>query len=171
MKEKDMKATPSKQTFVMYAEKEDGTYGSFETGSYLIENDLDDFWKKMEHREKVMREKLLSGACSPIEYYMVIEELTPTELAQRTGIGLSKVKKHLSPEGFGKARVSQIEKYASVFNIAVANLFQMVLSSQGKNIKYHFYNKEDDQTEVNQIVQYKSKNPLVVTAKIEEIRK
>ena len=36
----------------------------------LIENDLDDFWKKMEHRERMMREKLIKAEVSPIHYYM-----------------------------------------------------------------------------------------------------
>jgi hypothetical protein len=171
MKEKDMKSIPQKQTFVMYAEKEDGTYGTIETGSYLIENDLDDFWKKMAHREKVMREKLTHGEISPIQYYMVIEELTVQELSQRSGFSVGKVKKHLLMKGFAKARVSDLIKYAAVFNIPVSNLFQMVLSSTGLNTKYHFYNKEENRTEQHTVSQEKTGNPVIVIAKVEELKK
>lgn len=171
MKEKDMKETPQKQTFIMYAEKEDGTYGSFETGSYLIENDLDDFWKKMEHVERVTREKLLNHEISPIHYYMVIEDLTLKELAQRTGLSTGKVKKHLTVKGFECVKVGQLLKYASVFNIPVANLFQLVLSSRGKNMNYHFYNKEENKTEATIITQESTKNPAVIIAKAEELKK
>lgn len=171
MKEKDMKSTPQKQTFVMYAEREDGTYGSIETGSYLIENDLDDFWKKMEHRERSMREKLIRSEISPIHYYMVIEDLTIQELSQRTRFSSSKVKKQLQMKGFEKASVSELRKYADVFNIPVCNLFQMVLSSKGQNIKYHFYNKDEDRTEQTTITQEKTANPILVLAKVEELKK
>ncbi len=166
-----MQSTPQKQTFVMYAEKEDGSYGSFETGSYLIENDLDDFWKKMEHRERMMREKLIKAEVSPIHYYMAIEELTVQELAQRAGSSVAKVKRHLSMKGFEKAKVRDLKKYADVFNIPVSNLFQMILSSKGQNIKYHFYNKEEDLTEKNTITQETTGNPLVVLTKVEDLKK
>lgn len=171
MKEKDMKETPRNQTFIMYAEKEDGSYGSFETGSYLIENDLDDFYKKMEHMERVAREKLLNNEISPVHYYMLIEDLTLQELAQRSGLSRGKVKKHLTVKGFESTTMKQLAKYASVFNIPPANLFQIVLSSQDKNIKYHFYNKADDQQERTTLAQTSTGNPLVVTARVEELKK
>jgi len=171
MKEKDMKETPQKQTFIMYAEKEDGSYGAFETGSYLIENDLDDFWQKMEHLERVTREKLLSNTISPINYYMVIEDLTVQELSQRTGFSVSKVRKHLTVKGFEKVSVKQLLKYSAVFNIPMANLFQLVLSSKGQNIKYHFYNKAEDRTEATTVTQEKTANPAMVLAKVEDLKK
>ncbi len=169
MKENDMKETPRNQTFIMYAEKEDGSYGSIETGSYLIENDLDDFYKKMEHLERLSREKLLANEISPVHYYMSIEDLTVQELAQRSGLSAAKVKKHLTVKGFERATLKQLLKYAAVFNIPLANLFQIVLSSQGKNIKYHFYNKADDRHERTTLVQESTGNAAVVLAKTEDI--
>lgn len=171
MKEKDLKEEPNRQTFIMYAEKEDGTYGSIETGSYLIENDLDDFWAKMEHIERKVREQLTTNEVSAIRYYMVIEGLTTGELSKRAGIPAGKVKKHLTPKGFEKASVADLAKYAGVFNVPVANLFQVVLSSSGKNIKYHLYNKEDDKKETLTVIQDKTKNQYVILTKAEEIQK
>ncbi len=170
MKEKDLKAEANKQTFVMYAEKEDGSYGAIETGSYLIENDLDDFWGKMEHLERQMREKLLKAEISPVQYYMVIEGLTPAELAKRAALPPSKVRKHLTMKGFESARIRELSKYSRVFNIPVANLFQIVISSAGKNIKYHFYNKEDNRKETLTVTQNECQNPFIIITKAEEIK-
>jgi hypothetical protein len=171
MKEKDLKIQAEKQTFVMYTEKDDGTYGSVESGSYLIENDLDDFWVKMTHIEKMMREKLLKGEISPIDYFMVVEDLTPSELAKRSGISAGKVKKHLTLKGFNDVTMAELAKYSRVFNIPVANLFQIILSSKGTNIKHHLYNKEEDQTEKYTVNQATSANPFVVVTKVEDLQK
>jgi hypothetical protein len=169
MKEKDLKIQADKQTFVMYTEKDDGTYGSVESGSYLIENDLDDFWVKMTHIEKMMREKLLKGEISPIHYFMVVEGLTPSELASRSGLSAGKVKKHLDAKGFNSVTVAQLSKYARVFNIPVANIFQIILSSKGTNIKHHLYNKEEDKTEKYTVNQETTANTFVVVTKVEEL--
>jgi hypothetical protein len=169
MKEKDLKTQAKKQTFVMYAEKDDGTYGTVESGSYLIENDLQDFWVKMEHIEQMMRIRLQNKEISPIHYFMVIEGLTPAELASRSGISAGRVKKHLTVKGFERIRASELLRYANVYNIPVANLFQVIVSSKNMNIKYHFYNKEENQTEKNTITQNKTTNPFIVITKVEEI--
>lgn len=171
MKEKDLKIKADRQTFVMYTEKDDGTYGSVETGSYLIENDLDDFWVKMTHIEKTMREKLIKGEISPVHYFMVVEELTPSELAKRSGIAAAKVKKHLTPEGFMKAKVADLAKYTRVFNIPFSNLFQVILSSKGTNIKHHLYNQEEDRTEKYTIHQQGTSNPCIVITTVEDLNK
>jgi hypothetical protein len=171
MKEKDIKSEPNKQTFVMYAEKEDGSYGTIESGSFLIENDLDDFWAKMEHMERNMRTKLENGEISVIQYFMVIEGLTPTELSSRAGIQLSRVKKHLTIQGFEKITIAELLKYCGVFNVPMANLFQIVLSSKDQNIKYHLYNKEEDSSEQHTITQDKTKNPFTVLTKVKELKK
>jgi hypothetical protein len=171
MKEKDLKTQANKQTFVMYAEKDDGTYGTVESGSYLIENDLQDFWVKMAHIEQMMRIKLQNGEISPIHYFMVIEGLTPAELASRSGISARRVKKHLTVKGFECIRTSELIRYANVYNIPVANFFQVIVSSKDMNIKYHLYNKEENETEKNTVVQNNTKNPFVVITKVEELQK
>jgi hypothetical protein len=171
MKEKDIKNEANKQKFVMYAEKDDGTYGTVESGSYLIENDLDDFWAKMAHIERMVREKLSKSEISPVHYFMVIEDLTASELASRTGIPARRVKKHMTFKGFEQVRVRDLAAYAKVFNVPVANLFQVILSSKDMNIKYHFYNKEENATEKNTITQDQTVNPFVVITKVEELKK
>ena len=103
MKEKDVIHDYKVQKYILYAEKNDGSYGTVEGGSYMIENELDDFWFKKSHLEKTLRERLLKGEISPINYYMVLEEMTVAELADRAGICKVKVKCHLKPGSFKKA--------------------------------------------------------------------
>ena len=43
MKEDEVIKDFKKQKFILFAEKNDGSYGEVEGGSYLIENELDDF--------------------------------------------------------------------------------------------------------------------------------
>lgn len=155
----------------MYAEKDDGSYGTIESGSYIIENDLPDFWSKMEHLERSFREKLAKSEISSIHYFMVIEGLTHSELSKRAAISPSKVKKHLTNKGFEKISVNELARYARVFNVPVANLFQIVLSSKGQNIKYHFYNKDEDSTESTTVSQENTANPFVVFTKAEELKR
>ena len=45
MKEKDSRVDNSHQ-LVLYVEKEDQTYGPVQTGSYMVENYLDDLFEK-----------------------------------------------------------------------------------------------------------------------------
>ena len=48
MKEKDARVDFEQQELIMYVEREDGSYGPIQTGSYISANFLDDFWTKME---------------------------------------------------------------------------------------------------------------------------
>ncbi|MEI6766847.1 MAG: hypothetical protein WCM76_14555 [Bacteroidota bacterium] len=169
MKENEVIKDIKKQKMVLYAEKEDGTYGSVESGSYLIENLLDDFWYKKRHLEQTLRQKLMKGEISPIHYFMVLEDLTPSELASRAGLGTGKVKKHLQMKHFENIKVSELKRYASVFNIPVANLFQVVISSQDSNIKYHFYNEDENSKEQFTTQQHPTDNPYIIITKASEL--
>ena len=141
MKEKDLIRDYKVQKYIFYAEKEDGTYGSAEGGSYLMENLIDDFWHKKRHIERSLRARLLAGEISPLMYLMVLEDISAGELAARAGVGLRKVKKHLTVKGFASMRLTEALKYAAALNQPVANLFQINLSEGDQNFFYHFYEK------------------------------
>ncbi len=168
MKEKDVIKDYKVQKYILYAEKNDGSYGTIEGGSYMIENELDDFWFKKSHLEKTLREQLLKGDISPVYYYMVLEEMTVAELADRAGICKGKVKCHLKPAKFKKARVGDLQKYAKAFNVPLANFFQIIETSTGLNPNFHFYFEEESKKDVHRIVQHPAQNPLMVVTKIEE---
>ena len=80
-----------------------------------------------------MFEQLLKKEISPIARYKSLEELSLSELAARAGISKRRVKGHLKHKGFLKARVEELQRYADVFNIPVANFFQIISTKQDGN--------------------------------------
>jgi len=168
MKENEVIKDFKKQKFILFAEKKDGSYGEVEGGSYIIENDLDDFWKKKIHLENTIREQLLKSEISPIKYFMTLEELTVSELAKRARLCKCKVKKHLTNNGFFKATVNDLKKYSEVFGVNIASLFQIVLSEDGQNINFHLYNKEDVKTNIPKIIHTSTSNPLMIFTKLND---
>jgi hypothetical protein len=168
MKEKDIISDYKVQKYILYAEKDDGSYGTVEGGSYIIENDLEDFWHKKSHLEKTLREQLLKNEITAVYYFMVLEEMTVAELSSRSGICKGKVKCHLKPEKFGKVKLSDLQKYAKAFNVPVANFFQIILTSTGHNPKYHFYHEEEAKKDAFQITQEQTQNPSLIITQVEE---
>lgn len=171
MKEQEVNKDYKVKKYILYAEKADGTYGPVEGSSYMMENELDDFWFKKSHIEKLLRERLLKGEISPLYYYMVLQEMTVAELADRAGVCKQKVKCQLKPERFQKARVGDLLKYAKAFNIPLANFFQIIETSTGLNPNYHFYFEEESKKDAQMVAQHKQDNPLMVVTKIEERKK
>jgi len=126
MKEKDAYIDFDGHRVTMFVEKEDGSYGSMETGSYLASNYLDDFWQKMQHFHKNAYEQLISNKISPIAFYLIMKEMAPADAAVRVGISASAVKKHMQPKYFSRMTLSTAQRYADVFGIHLANLFQVM---------------------------------------------
>ncbi len=125
MKEKDSRTDCPEQQVILYVEKEDGSYGPVQTGSYLTGNYLDDYELKRKHLEENLKEKIRRGEASPIYYYMTLEELTVSELASRTGIRKSKVKKHLELVHFRELTPEILQKYAEVFNVQAGEMMSL----------------------------------------------
>jgi hypothetical protein len=122
MKEKDSRVDCPEQQVILYVEKEDGKYGPVQTGSYLTRNYLDDYELKRKHLEESLKEKIRNNEVSPVYYYMVLEDLTISELSARAGIRKSKVKKHLEPVQYRRLTPDNLKKYAAVFNVQVSEL-------------------------------------------------
>jgi hypothetical protein len=164
MKEKEVNKDYERQKQILYVEKDDGTYGPVQTGSYLTNNYLDDFWLKKSNLEKQLAISICENEISPVNYFMVLNELSESELAARSGICLRRVRKHLKAAGFQKIRVSDLEKYAHVFGIPVANLFQVILYEDSDDIKSFFI--KDKSPELFDITQVKTDNPFFVKTQI-----
>jgi transcriptional regulator with XRE-family HTH domain len=96
---------------------------------------------------------------------MSIEDLTIAELAARVGISKSSLRKHLDPEGFKKISVSKLERYANVFNIPLANFFQIITTKEDKKWNKG-YREETDKPKSVQISQVKTDSILIVETKI-----
>lgn len=165
MKEKDIKVDFREQQIILYAEKEDGSLSPVQTGSYITKNYINDFYEMTAKVHNDMTEKLKAGEISPVFFYMIIEELNVAELASRAGLSKSKVKKHLDPKGFQKARVTDLVKYANAFNIHIANFFQIIKTREDKEWDPGFRDDPDIPESVI-ISQTSTNNHLVVETKI-----
>ncbi|MEI7499415.1 MAG: hypothetical protein WCK84_03105 [Bacteroidota bacterium] len=166
MKEKEGFVDYPEQQMILYVEKDDGKYGPMQTGSYISANYMDDYIAKRRNLELELREQLISGKISPIKYYMVFEDLSLSELSARAGVRKSRVKKHLDPKLFGLVTADELVKYASVFNIHVANLLQIVLVNSNGSFESNLI--LENKAEKISVDHTSTHNPYIVLTKIEE---
>jgi len=169
MKEKDILTDFKDHQLILYAEKEDQTIGPVQTGSYLAGNYLDEFYHIWGNFEKELFEKLLNQEISPVARYKSLEELSLSELAARAGIPKRRVKKHLKTKNFLKASVEDLQRYADVFNIPVANFFQIISTKQDASWNIG-HNIEKAKARPLTISQEKTSNPLLVITNPEKNR-
>jgi hypothetical protein len=161
MKEKDAKIDFKKQQVILYTEKEDHSFGATQTGSYISGMYLDDFREKKKKLDDQLSEMWKKEEISPVYYYMMMEEMTITDLADRVGLSKSRVKQHFTIAGFLKIRIAHLKKYAEIFNVPLANFFQIIYTNQDSHWRTHF--DENDQT--IKLDQTQTANPLLVITK------
>ncbi|HOX44324.1 MAG TPA: hypothetical protein PK668_12045 [Myxococcota bacterium] len=75
--------------------------------------------------------RLRAGELSPIGFYLELQRLTVGELATRARVSAWKVRAHLAPRGFLRARVETLQRYALVFDVDVADFFQLLELADG----------------------------------------
>jgi hypothetical protein len=126
MKEQEGIIDCPQQQVILYVEKENGKYEPMQTGSYITKNFLDDYELKRRNLEESLKKQVLSGEVSPIYYYMVLEDLTLSELSARAGIRQGKVKKHLKGFHFNAIPQETLQLYADVFNVTVPDILKLL---------------------------------------------
>jgi hypothetical protein len=161
MKEKDLLIDYKDHQVVLYAEKADDTIGPVQTGSYVTSHYIDEFLNIMGSLEKSLYAKLEKGEISPVYLYMTIEELTVSELALRVKLPKWKVKRHLTFEHFPEITVSELKRYAEVFNIPIANFFQIISTRQDNKWRMG-YKADIENAKPLTISQTRSNNPYLV---------
>jgi hypothetical protein len=87
---------------------------------------VDEYYSQREKVWSTYKKKLLEGSASPIQLYMEYNHMTPRETAAMVGISVSKLRKHMTMEGFLKADVNTLKSYARVFNVPVCSFFQLL---------------------------------------------
>lgn len=135
MKEQDAKAVNPHQV-VLYVERSDDSYGPVQTGSYLAQEFIDDFFVKREHYRLECLRKLEAGEVSAIWFYQQTLGLAEADLAVRVGVSRRAVRRHLTPKGFGEIDLRLAARYAEVFGVPVANLFQ-VIAARDERVELH----------------------------------
>ena len=131
MKEQDAQAVNAHQV-VLYVERADASYGPVQTGSYLAQEFIDDFFEKTERYRLACLRKLEAGEVSVIWFYQQILGMAEADLAVRVGASRRAVRRHLTPKGFGEVDLRLAARYAEVFGVSVANLFQTIAAQDAR---------------------------------------
>ena len=117
---------------VLYVERADASYGPVQTGSYLAQEFIDDFFEKRERYRLDCLRRLEAGEVSAVWYYQQILGLAEADLAVRAGVSRRAVRRHLTPAGFGEIDLRLASRYAEVFGVPVVNLFQVIATQDGR---------------------------------------
>jgi hypothetical protein len=166
MKEKDVLTDFKAHQVILYAEKSDHTIGPVQTGSYVSGHYIDEFYNFMGKIERESFERLQNGEISPVCLYMNIEEMTVSELASRVGLPKRRVRKHLMHKYFHSIKVSELKRYAEIFNIPIANFFQIISTRQDSEWRPG-YKSDVENAKPVAISQIATGNPYVVITKPE----
>lgn len=73
----------------------------------------------LERRAREARERVLSGATSPLEYHMYRARMDLTLLAQATGLWRWRVRRHFAPRAFARLPQRLHQRYAEALGISV----------------------------------------------------
>jgi hypothetical protein len=94
-------------------------------------------WELIYTRVENIRKEVINGHLSPIAFYMELNVMDVSILADYTGIPKRKVKKHLKMKRFLELRTEVLQQYAKTFNITVEELKDI------EKIKSFKFNNED----------------------------
>lgn len=134
MKESDAIVDYKEHQLFLYVEKNSGSYEPVQTGSFFTKTYVEDFWEKQKNKEETLFKMLTEKQISPVGYYMRMIDISDAEVAARAGISIRKVRNHKTNVFFRKISVSLLEKYAVIFGIQIADLFQIRVASDSKYI-------------------------------------
>lgn len=125
MKEQDAQVACDSQQVLLYVEKDDGSYGPCQTGAWMTAHHLDDFLAKQEYFRRKARRELLGAQTSPVGYYLQLRSMTPADLGARVGLSTRRVRRDCTIEGFSRLTIAQALRYADVFAVTLAELFEV----------------------------------------------
>jgi len=92
------------------------------------EAEIDQFYALRAEEFGRLYEQLCAGALSPIGFFLAYHKISPKEVGPMVGLGARAVEKHASPEGFARATVGELMRYARVFDVAVPDFFSFVFA-------------------------------------------
>lgn len=85
-----------------------------------------------------LKEEVIKGKISPIKMFIELHVMDVNDVASRMRLPVSRVKKHLTPEGFKKIKVEELQKYSMIFDVCLVDFFQFLLIDD--KIKYQINN-------------------------------
>ena len=96
-----------------------------------LDEEIATFYEQRRLEMERLRRRVLDGEISPIALCMIYQQMTESDLATRVKLGRRAVRKHLTPEGFRDLTVERLQRYARVFDVAVADFFQFLHVGEG----------------------------------------
>ena len=111
---------------VVYAVDNTGHYiTELSTGWEIKTTALDAAWKDIEQRIASAKQKVLNKEASPLLYFMELRLMDIGIVSAYTGFWNWTIKRHLKPAVFNKLSEKKLQKYATAFNISIADLKTM----------------------------------------------
>ncbi len=127
MKKSDFTEKYDKSRKILLYEADDsGRVAGRAVNPEIAEELVDEYYAQREKVWSAYRARLIEGSVSPIHLYMEYNYMTLKETAAMVGISVSKLRKHMTMEGFLKADVKTLKGYARVFNVPVCCFFQLL---------------------------------------------
>jgi hypothetical protein len=106
-----------------YVIDKDGRYTTSLSKGWTPKNEaLKLAWELVYDHARETRKKVLEGALSPIAFYMELNVMDTSILANYMGLPVRKVRKHLRMKGFNKLTPEVRAKYEEVLNIQPGDL-------------------------------------------------
>jgi hypothetical protein len=111
---------------VSYAVDEKGNYStSLSTGWEIKTKALDVAWSDIEQRIENAKKKVQNNEASPVLYFMELKLMDISIISSYTGFWKWQIKRHLKPRVFKKLSDKKLARYATIFEVTVAELKSM----------------------------------------------
>ncbi len=111
---------------LVYAIDKNGKYiTELSTGWDIKATALDVAWKDIEQRVEAARQKVINKEASPLLYFMELRLMDIGIVSAYTGFWKWTIKQHLKPAVFHELSEKKLQRYATAFNISIADLKTM----------------------------------------------
>ena len=108
---------------VAYAVDENGKYTSVISDGWSVKNDALELTMEGIYEEcEEIRQRVLAGKTSLLEYYAAKNIMDVDLLSDYTGISKRTIRKHFDPKAFAELDQKTLEKYADALRITVEQL-------------------------------------------------
>jgi len=118
---------------IMYEPDEQGRLSEQSRRSEM-EEQIETYYEQRRLEMERLKAQVVNGEISPIALCMTYQQMTLPDLASRAKLSKRQVKRHLTPEGFREVTVELLQRYARIFDLAVADFFQFLLVKEGTEV-------------------------------------
>ncbi len=116
--------------FVRYEPDESGRC-SARLGESAFEEEIDVYYQQQQILVERLVPMVLAGEVSPLAAYMELHRMTPEDAAPRLRLRRGVVRSHMTRRGFERATVETLSRYARLFDVSVADFFQITHLAEG----------------------------------------